>query len=53
MNHTEYNLTHLASGGSVFHTQRQAEQLQPEQKKRLRTIPHSLLLQWPTSYFLT
>lgn len=52
MNHTEHNLTHLAAGSSVFHAQRQAELLQLEQKKQIKNYI-ILLLQWPTSYFLT
>jgi len=52
MDHTEH-LTHLASGDSVFHTQRQAELLRPKHEEGLEILLHSLLLHCATLYFLT
>lgn len=53
MDHTEHPLTHLASGDSVFHIQRQAELLQSKHEKGLETLLHSLLLHCATLNFLT
>lgn len=53
MDHTERHLSHLASGDSVFHIQRQAELLQTKCEKGLEILLHSLLFHCATLYFLT